>query len=66
MTLTTDKTKATPLLKHAPNKFQPNLFFAWFVGKYETDRVLAQQWQNSENTREVVWVIVPEYKNPNV
>lgn len=58
---------ATPIFREPPSdNYAPTGGVAWFVGKYETDRVLAMLYESPLAHEPDAWVIVPEFRNPNV
>lgn len=60
-------TEPTPLLQQPPSEmYSPTGQIAWFVGRYETDRVLAMLYESSYADDMDVWVVVPEFRNPNI
>lgn len=56
----------TPLLSAPPSDdYSPTGAVAWFVGNYEDERVLAMLFESPQADDPDVWVVVPEFKNPN-
>lgn len=51
------------LLKEVPERdgYRPTNRIAWFIGRYDPDRVLGQMWESDYVGREPIWVILPEF-----